>query len=66
MKTIENKNKIVDYITERGEAGSMELAVYIDLSQARVRVLLSELIDDRIIKTEGEGRSRRYVLFEDI
>lgn len=66
MKTIENKNKIVDFITERGEAGSMELADYIDLSQARVRVLLSELIDDRKIKTEGEGRSRRYVLFEDI
>ena len=36
--------------------------MYIGLSSARARVILSELADDGKVQTEGNGRSRRYML----
>ena len=61
-KTDENKSLIVDFIRKEGYAKSSDIADAIGLSQPRVRVLLSELIDEGIIKPEGAGRSRVYKL----
>lgn len=61
-KTIENKRAIVTFLEENGESKAVEVAEHIGLSSARTRVMLSELADEGIVKTEGNGRSRRYAL----
>lgn len=61
-KTIDNKRLILDFIVQNESAGSAEIAAHIGLSQARIRVLLSELSDEGQISPQGKGRSRRYVL----
>ena len=61
-KTIENKQRIIGFLTENGGSKAVEIGDHIGLSSARARVLLSELVEVGKIKTEGEGRSRRYVL----
>ena len=61
-KTIENKQQIINFLTENGGSKAVEIGDHIGLSSARTRVLLSELAEAGRVKTEGEGRSRRYVL----
>ena len=41
-------------------AGTSEIAAQIELSNARTRVLLAELISEGRIHLEGNGRARRY------
>lgn len=60
-KTIENKQRIIDFLKKRGSSKAVDIAEYIGLSSARTRVLLSELMEEGKIKTEGNGRSRRYL-----
>nr|WP_300813575.1 RNA-binding domain-containing protein [uncultured Acetatifactor sp.] len=59
-KTAENMNRIFAYILQNGSAGSSEIAAYLELSTARVRVLLAELTAEGRIIPQGNGRSRRY------
>lgn len=59
-KTAENMNRIFAYILQNGSAGSSEIAAYLELSAARVRVLLAELTAEGRIIPQGNGRSRRY------
>lgn len=61
-KTIENKKKIREYLAGRKEASSQDIADYLELSQARVRVLLKELTDSNDIQTSGQTKGRRYSL----
>ena len=61
-KTIDNKQSILTFIADNGSANSADLAKHIGLSQARTRVLLSELVDAEKIKPYSNGRSRRYTL----
>ncbi len=53
-------NRIFAYILQNGSAGSSEIAAYLELSAARVRVLLAELTAEGRIIPQGNGRSRRY------
>lgn len=59
-KTLENKKKILEYLKKNGSSKATDIAEYIGLSSARTRVLLSELTNEEKVRTEGEGRSRRY------
>ncbi len=61
-KTAENKQRIIDYLTKEGGSKAVDIAEYVGLSSARVRVLLSELSNEGRVRTEGNGRSRRYLL----
>ena len=61
-KTAENKQRIIDYLTKEGGSKATDIAGYVGLSSARVRVLLSELSDEGRVRMEGNGRSRRYLL----
>lgn len=63
-KTIENKRMIMDYLTLNGESKANDIAQYIELSGARTRVLLSELIEEGNVEPKGNGRSRKYCLAE--
>ena len=63
-KTIENKKRIISFLDSKGSCKAAEIAAYIELSSARTRVLLSELIEDGKIQATGTGRARRYCLEE--
>lgn len=62
LKTVENKKLILDFLHSQGSSKATDIAMYIGLSSARARVILSELADDGKVQTEGNGRSRRYML----
>ena len=59
-KTLNNKKKILDYMTGKGEVSTKELAELLGLSTARTRVIVRELCDDNKILSLGEKRNRRY------
>ncbi len=59
-KTLENRVKITAFLASEESAGTGEIARHIGLSPARVRVLLSELMDEGMVQATGNGRSRRY------
>ena len=63
-KTLANKEQIVSYIQKQNGAGTSEIADRIELSTARTRVLLAELISEGQIYAEGNGRARKYYVIE--
>ena len=63
-KTLVNKDQIVSYIQKQNGAGTSEIADRIELSTARTRVLLAELISEGRIYADGNGRARKYYVIE--
>lgn len=63
-KTIENKKRIIAFLDSQGSCKAAEIAAYIELSPARTRVLLSELIKDGKIQVTGSSRACRYRVTE--
>ena len=63
-KTLANKDQIVSYIKKQNGAGTSEIADRIELSTARTRVLLAELISEGRIYADGNGRARKYYVIE--
>ena len=59
-KTANNKQIIIEFITQKGIAKTAEIADAVGLSQPRVRVLLAELVAEGIVEPQGEGRARVY------
>ena len=55
---------LLSFLDSKGSCKAAEIAAYIELSSARTRVLLSELIEDGKIQATGTGRARRYCLEE--
>ena len=62
VKTIENKQKIIEFLSLNGSSGTAQIAQYIGLSTARTRVLLAQLAEEERLRPEGNGKSRRYTL----
>jgi predicted HTH transcriptional regulator len=58
----EQKQIIVEYLTNHTMCKTKDLADLFGVSQARVRVLLSQLIESGIVATEGANRNRTYWL----
>ena len=63
-KTIEHRNRIVDYLTVNVTAGRNKLAELLGLKDSRVKVILSEMVADEIIVAEGDFKTRVYRLKE--
>lgn len=66
VKTIENKQKIIEFLSLNGSSGTAQIAQYIGLSTARTRVLLAQLAEEERLRPEGNGKSRRYTLTSSI
>ena len=63
-KSAENRQRIVEFLTEYDSGSTAEIADWLGLKTSRTRQLLSEMIRDGQISPVGEGRSRRYRLHE--
>ena len=61
IKTTRNKIKIEEYLRANGFAKASDIASNLHLSQARIRVILSQM--DNVI-VEGANRNRVYRLKE--
>ena len=61
-KTVAYREAIVAYLTEKVSAKCSELSVLIGISDSRTRAVLSKMIEDNILATEGENRNRVYKL----
>ena len=61
IKTTKNKAKIEDYLRSNGVAKVSDIASNLHLSQARIRVILSQM--DNVV-AEGANRNRTYRLRE--
>ena len=62
MKTAQNKQRILNYLAENGEAGTKVLSDMLSLSQDRVRVILVEMIKEGTVVAEGQTNTRVYRL----
>ena len=58
------KNIIIEYLTDHVNAKSSELAKLLGVRSARIKRLLSELVEDGIAVAEGTNRDRTYRLRE--
>ncbi len=59
-KTEANKISILKYLSDKEERSASEIAEHLNLSGARVRALILELINESKIEKTGNGRSTRY------
>ena len=50
------------YLTENISAKCSEISALIGISDSRTRAVLSKMIEDNILVTEGENRNRVYKL----
>ncbi len=56
------KQAILEYLTENISAKSSELANLVGVKSSRIKVILSEMIQDDIIVPEGSNKNRTYRL----
>ena len=63
-KTSEHKEKIIMFLRENGVSKTKDIAESLSLSPARVRVILSEMVNDGMLTAEGKTNSRTYSLTE--
>jgi predicted HTH transcriptional regulator len=61
-KTVAYRDVIVEYLTINIYAKCSELSTLIGISDSRTRAVLSEMIEDNILVTEGENKNRVYKL----
>ena len=61
-KTVENKVRIMAYITQHGRSKTSDIAEHIGLSEARTRVILREMAGAGLIEAEGGTKNRVYYI----
>ena len=61
-KTSEKKAVIVGYIEEHGKVKVSELTELFNLSEGRVRAILSEMVKDGVVRKVGKTKSVHYTL----
>ena len=55
------KEKILDYVTANHEITNKDVRDSFGLEKSRAAELLSELMDDDLLKRKGSGRGTKYV-----
>ena len=56
-KTIENQRKIIEYLKDNGRSKCSDIADFLGLSEARTRVILSDMPE---VEITGANRYRTY------
>lgn len=62
FKTIQNKKKIIDFLSKNENVSCSRIAEILQLSLPRTRAILAELTKEEVIQPVGQGRARRYIL----
>ncbi len=61
-KTLAQREAVIDYLTIHVSAKNTELAELLDLKPTRIREIMKGLIEDGVVVTEGDNKSRVYRL----
>ena len=61
-KTIENREKIIDFLRKNGLAKTSEISKTLGLSETRTRSILKEMADAGEIFTNGSTKKKSYYL----
>jgi predicted HTH transcriptional regulator len=56
----ENRRQIIDFIADNGISDSKTVSKFIGLKSSRTRDYLNQLVNEGILETEGEYKSRKY------
>ena len=56
----ENRRQIIDFIADNGISDAKSISKAIGLKSSRTRDYLKQLVDEGILKVEGEYKSRKY------
>ena len=56
-KTLENQQKVIEYLKNHGRSKCAEIAVFLDLSEVRTRAILADIPEVEIL---GSNRNRTY------
>jgi predicted ArsR family transcriptional regulator len=56
------KKSIIDYLTDHESSSAADLAEFVGISPARVRVYMQELIAENVVTADGANRNRVYML----
>ena len=56
----ENRRQIIDFIADNGISDAKSISKAIGLKPSRTRDYLKQLVDESILETEGEYKSRKY------
>lgn len=59
-RNIENRRQIIDFIADNGISDSKTVSKVIGLKPSRTRDYLNQLVNEGILETEGEYKSRKY------
>lgn len=62
IKSATQKAVIVEYLTDHTSGRNADFAELLGVRSTRIKVLLSELIEEGIIEAEGGNRNRTYRL----
>lgn len=62
IKSARQKEEIITYLTDHISAKSSDIAELLDVKSTRAKKILSELIAEGIVETEGGNRNRTYKL----
>ena len=61
-KTIENREKIIDFLKKNGMAKTSEISEVLGLSETRTRAILKKMADEGEIFTDGSTKKKSYYL----
>lgn len=62
IKSMRQKEEIINYLTDHISAKNSDIAALLGVKSTRVKKLLSELITEGVVVTEGGNRNRTYKL----
>ncbi|MEH2954138.1 ATP-binding protein [Candidatus Merdisoma sp. JLR.KK011] len=57
---MERKSLILNYIAQNGSISNREAKKILNLAESTVKRLLKEMVDEGLLRSEGERKSRRY------
>ena len=57
---MERKSLILNYIAQNGSISNQEAKKILNLAESTVKRLLKEMLDEGLLRSEGERKSRRY------
>lgn len=57
---MERKSLILNYIAQNGSISNQEAKKILNLAESTVKRLLKEMVDEGLLRSEGERKSRRY------
>ena len=58
------EEKIINYLNEYGSINNKEAREVLGLSESTVKRFLKKMVDEGILQVEGDKKSRRYLLKE--